>query len=79
MTLVSLSQSRAFTQSCTLPQSPSAFVQQVLFFKNAHSIIFRTEVWSNWRIPPSGSLATHRDATDDSYIANLVCALGFSR
>jgi hypothetical protein len=29
---------------------------------------------NNWRIPPG----THRDATDDGYIANLACALDFT-
>jgi phospholipase C len=45
-------------------------------FQYDHTSVLKMIEWAflnNWRIPPG----THRDATDDGYIANLACALDF--
>jgi len=47
-------------------------------FQYDHTSVLKMIEWAflnNWRIPPG----THRDATDDGYIANLACALDFTR
>jgi phospholipase C len=46
-------------------------------FQYDHTSVLKMIEWAflnNWRIPPG----THRDATDDAYIANLACALDFT-
>jgi phospholipase C len=43
-----------------------------------HTSVLKMIEWAflnNWRIPPG----THRDATDDAYIANLACAMNFTK
>jgi phospholipase C len=62
------------------PFLPSA---EGIHFQYDHTSVLKMIEWAflnNWRIPASsGTGATHRDATDDSYIANLACALNFTR
>jgi phospholipase C len=52
-----------------------------IHFQYDHTSVLKMIEWAflnNWRIPPGpGTYATHRDATGDSYIANLACALNF--
>jgi phospholipase C len=46
-------------------------------FQYDHTSVLKMIEWAflnNWRIPPG----THRDATDDAYVANLACALDFT-
>jgi phospholipase C len=56
------------------PFGPSSIGPSLQF---DHTSVLKMIEWAflnNWRIPPG----THRDATDDAYIANLACALDFT-